>query len=314
MWITAFRLCTVEPQATRRTNIRFLHVVAVSSLLTVASLLSGCSSWSFWPFGPAKTAHETGVAPVRPSDTPFSAQRKQDPAGAVQVVDIAFDVMRIELPVGGVRDARKIWNHVDEVRVNPDQAALLARNGLRVGAASPSAWPAIQTILDAAGAKVTSEHLFPQRGAPLPVRLGQVQDDESVFCYGRDGRLAGKTFPAGDKVMLIDYALHPELDGCIDLGVNFEIAHDNGQTVWEQRDGVLQQAPAYERHRFDDLTALLTLHPGEFLIVGQCEEIKNEYVVGSRFLSARRAGERYETLIFLAPQPYQTQTARRSPS
>jgi len=305
---SGFRLPNVALSKTRHKTFRFLMA------LVVCSPIPGCSSWSFWPFARGDRAHETGAKPVSTADNPFFARQEKDSTAAAQVVDIAFDVMRVELVVSGVRDSRKIWNHVDEVRVNPDQAALLARNGFRVGAASPGAWPAIQTILNASGAKVSSEHLFPQRGAPLPVRLGQIQDDESIFHYGRDGRLAGKTFATGDKIMLIDYAVRPELDGCTDLGVSFEIAQDSGQSVWERRDGAFLQVPAFERHRFGDLTALLTLHPGEFLVVGQCDEIKTEYIVGNRFLSSRRSGERYETLIFLSPQPYQTQTTRRSPS
>ncbi len=297
------------------------HPRTTASLLSVVAagfLGSGCTSWSFWPFGPTKTAHESGSRPVSPVDSPFSDRRGSDNSsqsqGAIQVVDLAFDVMRVGLPVGGVRDSRKIWNHLDELRVDPDRTALLARNGFRVGVASSGVWPAIQTILDAAGASIASENLFPQRGVPLPIRLGSIDEDESVFSFGRDGRLVGKTFAAGDKVIIIDYALRPQLDGCVDLGVSFEIIRDNQQTVWGQRDGVLQQVPSFDRHRFEDLAALLTLHPGEFLVVGQSDEIGNEYLVGSRFLSERRSGERLETLILLSPQPYQAQTAQRSPS
>ncbi len=295
----------VVPLMQRRQVIVFF----MPSIALLAGL--GCATKSFWPFGPSKSVHETGRATNITSDNPFLRGQDAPSSGGIRIVDIAFDVMRAELPLAGVRDSRKIWNHIDQVRVTPEQAVLLARNGLRIGATSPDSWSAIQTILDAAGGKISSETVFPQRGAALPIALGRIEDDESIFHYGGDGRLVGKTFPAGDRILVVDYAVRPELDGCVDIGVSFEITHETGQTVWENHDGVLQQSPAMERHRFDALTSMLTLHPGEFIVIGQSDDIKNDYVVGSRYLSFRRSGERMETVLFISPRPYQSQSARR---
>ncbi len=229
-----------------------------------------------------------------------------------RIVDIAFTVMNAEFTGKDAGDARKIWNHVDELRLKPEQMQLLARNGVRLGTASPASWPAIQTILDAGDAKITSNQLFPQRGSALPVPMGSVEEGTSIFSYQADGRLVGKSFPGGEKILLVDYALHPELDGCTDLGVSFEITRESGEMIWEQRDGVMRQVPDQERHRFADLTSVLTMHPGEFLVLGPRDEVKNEYLVGSQFL-ANGKGEGTVRLTFLAPLPYQTLSQQRSP-
>jgi|CXWL01.1.fsa_nt_gi hypothetical protein len=245
--------------------------------------------------------------------TPFAPPVAQEAVSTpTRIVDIAFTVMTVEFSGGNAGDARKIWNHVDEMRLKPDQVQLLARNGLRLGTASSASWPAIQTIVDAGGAKITLEQLFPQRGSALPVQVGSVEEGTSIFCYQADGRLVGKSFPGGEKIILVDYALHPELDGCTDLGVSFEISKESGEMVWEQQGGVMRQVPEQERHRFVDLTSILTMHPGEFLVLGPRDEAKNEYLVGTQFLATKK-GEGSVRLTFLAPLPYQTQSASRPP-
>ncbi len=244
---------------------------------------------------------------------PFAAPVAQEAVSTpTRIVDIAFTVMNAEFSGVNAGDARKIWNHLDEMRLKPEQVQLLARNGLRLGTASPTSWPAIQTILDAGSAKITSEQLYPQRGSALPVQAGSVGEGTSIFCYHADGRLVGKSFPGGEKIILVDYALHPELDGSTDVGVSFEISRESGEMVWEQRDGVMRQVPEQERHRFADLTSVLTMNPGEYLVLGPRDEVKNEYLVGTQFLASKE-GEGSVRLTFLVPQPYQTLFVTRPP-
>lgn len=228
-----------------------------------------------------------------------------------RVVDIAFTVMNADFDSADSGDGRKIWNHVDEMRIDARQAQLLARNGLRVGAASPATWPAIQTLLDAGKARISANQLFPQRGAPMAIAAGSLEVGTSIFTYQAGGQLVGKSFQGGEKVILIDYALRPELDGCTDLGLGFEISRESGDMVWEQREGVIVQVPEHERHRFADLNTLLTLNPGEFLVIGPRDDVKNPHLVGTQFFS-KKSGDGSVRLMFIAPRPYQVQSSLRS--
>lgn len=281
-------------------------------LLTGGLLLGGCS-WFSWlaPGGRQPTPHEVADTSTPPGGASSLLHGRPTAADEIRVIDLAFDVVRADLPMSGVRDSRKIWNHVDELRVDSELVARLARNGLRVGAASPDAWPAIRAILDAAGAEVRRDQLVAQRGVPLTIHLGAIRDSESIFSYGRDNRLIGKTFSAGDKLMHVDYAFHPELGGCTDIRLSFEVRHDRGVMTWERRDGVVREVPACDRHVFMDLSTLLTLNPDEFLVIGLSDQTKNEYLIGNRFLTKKQSGKRYETLFCLTPQPYQSQGAGR---
>jgi len=275
--------------------------------------IAGCAPLPAWlvPGAQPRSPHEVTESST-PSENPSSVlARKATPGNNIQAIDLAFDVVRVDLPISGVRHSRKVWNHVDELRLDPQSAALLARNGLRIGAASPDAWPAIRAIFEAAEADIRRDQLVAQRGLPLTIHVGSIGDSESVFSYGADQRLVGKTFPAGDKLVNLDYLFHPELGGNTEVRVSFEIRHDRGVLTWEQRNGVVEQVPDYDRHVFADLSPALTLNAGEFLVLGLSDQAKNEYLLGSRFLTRAESGKRYETLLCLTPQPYQAQGAKR---
>ena len=297
---------------------RALHRLApnILLLLLVGCLIGvGCRSgtaWSdLWTWGSSPQASETSP----PSAWPLASVALNAPAGAsaLRVVDLSFDVIRAELPFKQHRDSLKIWNHVDELRVEAGRGERLVRNGLRIGAASSDTWPAILTVLEAAGARFRREELFPQRGLALVIAMETITSPEPIFSYTAQGVLAGKTFPAGEKVINVDYAYHPRLGGVTETQLSFEIRLDHGAMTWERQDGILRQVPDHDRHVFDDLTVTVTLNPGEYLVIGSHADAGSAVLVGHRFMTGQRAGERYETLLFITPHVYQTRHAEREP-
>ncbi len=63
---------------------------------------------------------------------------------------------------------------MDELRVDSELVARAARNGIRLGAASAGAWPAIRTILEAADARLRREQMWPQGDSPIIIELASV--------------------------------------------------------------------------------------------------------------------------------------------
>jgi hypothetical protein len=286
----------------------------LSMFLAVVLLGAGCRSSLLWPFGreSADSPHEPLEGSVMDSLMPAAAASRSVAGRSVHVVHLAFDVLRVDMPVDSVRHSRKIWNHVDGMRIDSQAAGLMARNGLRAGAASPESWPAIQTILESAGGELSNEQLITQRNLPLSVTVSSIDEEETIFSYGRDNRLAGKTFPAGEKALKLDYAFHPELGGCTEIQLGFEVRHDRGKLTWKREGDVIRQVQAYEHHVFTDLGVLLTLNPGESLVIGPSEEAEKEYLVGSRFFMHRRSGRLHETLYCVTPRPYRTDVPGRT--
>ena len=285
-------------------------LMAFQICMLLAAGLTACGRGSallgFGHHRVTRSPHETTDNPMKgPGSGPPVVSVSPELRG-VQVVHLAFDVLRIELPIGTIRHSRKVWNHVDELRLDAQLVARLARNGIRVGVASADAWPALDAIIAAAGGSVISDQLMEQPGAPSAIRIASIRDSETVFHYGRENRLVGKTFQRGDKLISLDYAFHPELGQSTDVRITFEIRHDWGALRWDRRGDTIRQVPAFERHTFADLSVLLTLKPGEFLVVGPSGETKNTYLVGARFFVSTGAGHDQETIICITPRTYRT--------
>ncbi len=286
-------------------------------ILPVGCLIGwGCGSWTLWPerWRSGQSPHESALPVWAQAPPSFETSDGSDPASAVRVVDLSFDVIRAELPIADRRDSLKIWNHVDELCIEAGTASRLVRNGLRVGTALSGSWPAMLTVLEAAGARFSRKELFPQRGLPLVIGLEVIAVPEPIFTYSPLGRLMGKTFPSGEKVVNLDYAFHPRLGGVTETQISFEIRRDRGTMTWQRQGGVLRQVPDHDRHVFDGLTAVVTLNPGQFMVIGPHPKAKNAYLVGNRFLTGQRDGQRYETILFITPHAFQTRRAKRGAS
>ena len=282
----------------------------MSALLVVSAASLGCSTTPIWPFS-ALTPNAPHEAPPAVDQAPISS-KTASPSSGPHIVQLAFDVMRVEMPIDGDMNSQKVWNHVDALRVGADTAAQLTRNGLHIAAGSKERWSAIRAILDAGQARTTRDQFVAQSGAPLLIELGTVADGESYFAYDKEMRLQGKTFIGGSKILQLDYAFRPELGGSTDLQVAFEIRRELGELVWErQGDGSIRQAPGLDRHVFEELKAALTVQDGEFLIIGPSAQAKNEYRVGGRFFLTGTGGHRKETLLFITPRPFQVEGSKK---
>lgn len=278
------------------------HVYALTLVILVCG---GCRGP--WGGSHADSPHEQSTHGAGGGDgTPRSVEASGLPPSQAPVTHLVFDVLYVRWPAGDVAAARKIWNHVDEMRAGSETVARLARNGIRVGAAGPDDWPAIRAILDAAGATARKEQQISQTSLPVGVAMGEVEEAETVFAYDREGRLAGRTLEAGERLLQLDSAHHPELGGTTDLRVTFIVRHDTGRIKWAQQEGVLQQVPDYVIHDFDSLGALVTLRPKEYLVAGPSGEFDNEYLVGARFFTDGQGNRASERLVIITPSPHRT--------
>lgn len=181
-----------------------------------------------------------------------------------------------------------------------------------MGVATPKAWTALRSAMIACDAQIRTERIVPSAGLPLVLEMGRIDEPESVFTYGANGRLVGKTFNAGAKLLIISYAVRAELGGSVDVETALEIRHDRGTLTWERRGGVIRQVPAYDRHVFEALTVAHSLNPGEMLVIGPSSTADNDYLVGSRFLSRHGTEGSFETVLFVTPITYQVRHEQRN--
>jgi hypothetical protein len=274
---------------------RLAHCIVPSVLM----LAAGCNGQSALP-SLAPSPHESRV---RIGGSPVSAPGGTPADAGISIVQLAFDVLRVDLPLAGSRDVLSIWNHIDRLRVSPEVTARLARNGIRIGAVPPSAWPAIETILDSPQTELRKETLLAQGGEPLAIKMASVGEGESIFMYGAQNRIAGKTFASGDKLITLDYGVSMEARGEMPIQVGFEIRDDLGVMTWKRESGVVREVPAYDRHVFEELATTIRLTDGEAVAIGLGPDADNDYLIGNRFLTIERNAKRFETVLFITPRP-----------
>lgn len=273
----------------------FRHYCPCFFLLACCGM-AGCDPASGFFLAPSKKP--LASAPDNAAGSP-SGQN----APIVQSVQLNFDILRADFPKDSTRHSLKVWNHVDRNCLDARTVSRLARNGLRVGVAAPDAWPAVQAILTASKARVEPLPWEGQSGLPVVAPLGAITEPESIFSYGDAGRLNGKSFSAGQKLMQLDYAVLAQSGGAVEMRWTFEVRHDRGEMTWESSGGAVRQVPAYDRHVFEDLTAGTIIPTGSTLVIGPDERAEKEYLVGARFFEPQRDGSSYETVYFVTPRP-----------
>ncbi len=248
----------------------------------------------------------------------FNLGGRQKPVETLVVVQVQFDVLRIDLPIeaapgaagGGVAHSRKVWNHVDELRIDAARVALLARNGLRIGVARRDDWPVMKAIFEGNGAHVIHAPQTVGSGMPLTLEVGTISSPETVFVYEPDGDLVGDTFDSGEKNVHLAYAVDPSDVSRTIIRVTPEVFAGQGSR-WAQVGSELQRLPAFEGKVYDHLMVELSLGPGEFLAMGPADATRSRSVIGSRFLTREYDGRPCETILCVAPQPFWTELAGR---
>ena len=219
-------------------------------------------------------------------------------------VHLQFDVARIELPAGSVRHAAKVWNHVDELQVDPALTALLDRNGFRIGVASASSWPALRALFSEEGARVVRVQRVVQSGVPLWLGLERIVEDEPIFFYGSDGRLAGETFEKGTKCLRIDYQVEYADELMVALTVTPEIQQEETSMRWRPSDRGYYLSVENERRVFNELRSSWKLGPSDFLVIGPSDTTRVDELLGSRLLTRQTSADRYDVILCVTPKPF----------
>jgi hypothetical protein len=260
---------------------------------------AGCQEWAAAPDG-------AGADPQQPGPQLFRLGQAGEPPPPDQivVVQMQFDVLRVELPADQIHHSEKTWNYVDELGGDPTRAALLRRNGFRMGTATADSWPALRVVFEACDARVLRATHVVRRGSPLTLELDSVDDDEPVFLLTADNRLVGRTLDRGEKYLHLDYAFNLEGEGVVTIEVTPEI-HTMGRTEYRQGDrGEVRRVRPYEGMVFHELSNTLNLAAGEFLVIGPDTTSSTGLTVGRRFLTRTHEGRVYETVLCITPQPF----------
>ncbi|MFQ5492495.1 MAG: hypothetical protein ACE5GE_17435, partial [Phycisphaerae bacterium] len=99
--------------------------------------------------------------------------------------------------------------------------------------------------------------------------------------------------------------------GTISLRVTPEIHRLSRNKRWQQKGGDFQQVAQYRGQVFHQLSQLLDVPSGHFLVIGPETQAATSLSAGHRFFTRHVDGSKYETILCITPQPFGTKVATR---
>lgn len=222
-------------------------------------------------------------------------------------MEIRFDVLRVQLPLGTVSESEKIWNHVDEDVLDFETARRLGQNGFRVGLASTGSWMPIKAIIDTtSGATTIANSVQTQSLSPVEVQLKEVAEPVTMFHYRRDGTLAGATYPPGMLQLRNEPVIAADRLPNVSVRVEPELFAEPGAVRWQVTPDGPRQTPVRRGESFDAVGFTVDIPPGRFLVIGPSSRVSDRRLLGSVFLTDNVDGNLREWVIFVTPAVVRT--------
>ncbi len=229
-------------------------------------------------------------------------------------VGICLDILRVEVPLGAVSGSYELWNHLDEQALGAEQIVTLKRNGLRAGVGRAEAWQPIKTFLDGIDDHFVYHQSTPLSTGVLSLDLTNGPDDQEVFWFGKNGEMAGRSFPGSRNVLQVIYRMSPADPGGLILKVIPEIRRHRRKMEWTRRGKQFLPVPVYYGRTFHELVVETALPAGRFLAIGPGREIDLARIIGRALLTREVEGKRYESIYFLTPNVIRSASSSDRPA
>jgi hypothetical protein len=269
--------------------------IAISAI-GLMTLISGCAQQS----------------PVLQSDPPAASQpaavdvdadslpAPPPPAPIPPVIDLAF--FQFVVPQGTVSHNDQFWQNVLPA-VDDDTAALLDRNGLRVGEASVQDWKGFAKILNKAGALTTGGHFLSIKPADQEVVMTPEIDDQTLFYFDRHG-LAGDFYDHSQNIFSFTYGPAPQQSGVVRLDLTPLIRSVRKHYEFTELNHEQDIEIVNSQHLFD-LGLSVDIPQGRFLLIAPSAQSARTTSIGHQFMTQdAHAGRREKLLMFLVnPSP-----------
>ena len=216
-------------------------------------------------------------------------------------------VLHVLVPQPQRTDMDKIWNFLREDVLDAETQLRLRRNGLRVGVGHAQSWEPIKAAMDAIeGHKVAmTSPLRVPIGFPLALELDAEPHDQTLFYVGRDGILSGGTWPASRNVLRISYSPDPHQSDRVVLLAVPQVHQKRTGWEWIRTEAGLWQVPRQDMQSFDAAGFMLSLDPGEFVLIAPSENSALYGLLGGVFLTRETEGRHYDSYVFIRPEARQ---------
>jgi hypothetical protein len=244
------------------------------------------------PTRAAVTAVKPVAQPVQPVE-PIGTKRTR------YTTYVRFGI--VEVPTGIASGSEELWSYLDEEPVSK-KAKLLGLNGLRVGVARAEVWDDLKRVLtEMTGQEYRSKSLSIPRGQNPAVTLKSKQPVQTIFTYHPDGSLSGRDYPPGNDMLRISPTIDTENMNRVLFTIIPQIQTTKEKLTVEYDGDKPRIAEKPVLISLDHLQFQLWVKQGDFLVIGPGIQARRKSSIGKFFLTQRRNGVLFETVLILQP-------------
>lgn len=215
---------------------------------------------------------------------------------------IQLDAYQMDVPFGAVSGNPLFWSRIDQKNVASQAAALLDRNGFRIGEGATSDWKFFKQILEKnpAHTQASSRVAYQEQRELFLTRADQPGRD--LFYFDSSGQLVGKSFGPSDDLLMLSFWPTPRHNGEVHIRLTPAIRSRAEEFQRQQIDGQEMVAPVRPEF-FYNLTLDADIDVNHFLIVAPSEAAKISTSLGGTFLINKTSGNEKETVLIFAARP-----------
>lgn len=243
--------------------------------------------------------------PDMPSKQEASLVTNPDPAllPAGSLLFIHTDIRHYEVPIGKISRCDAFWAALDQNACGSQTAALLRRNGLRVAVGASQSWPALQTLLEEAGALAETFSNQNRSGVTVEYVTNDDRRDLTLFFYDQHHGLRGLDLGQVKTTLLVEQSVDVRTVNMVRFGILPRVRTDQVRRRWAKTaDGRFEEQMTYDSLALSDLAFQVAVPYDHFLVIGASESAAVESLAGGRFLTRELGLERKESLFVLMPR------------
>jgi hypothetical protein len=285
-------------------------LIQMGCYLAIATIV-GCAEPDAPPTIIESKPTEAAVVAVKPVAQPTQTVKPIGAKRTLYTTYIRFGV--VEVPTGIASGSEELWSYLDEEPVSK-KSKLLGLNGLRVGVGRAEVWGDLKRVLtEMTGQEYISKSLSIPRGKNPAVTLKSKQPMQTIFTYHPDGSLSGRDYPPGDDLLRISPTIDTEKLDRVLFTIIPQILTTKTKLKVEYDGDTPRIAEKPVLISLDHLQFQLWVKQGDFLVIGPGIQARRNSSIGKFFLTQRRNGVLFETVLILQPS-IQKHTVRTSKS
>jgi hypothetical protein len=212
------------------------------------------------------------------------------------------EVIRISAPMGSLSGNPAFWQATSDRTFSPEQQQYLSANGMRFATIEASAWPSLKSEIERhAGVSSRTSTAHGTGRAEIEVRSVPSQ---TLFFFGADGRLQGRSFADSDNFWGLRFVPDPAQRGKISLEICPVVRSSRRETRVTRRNNDYEIDYAQAEAVYE-LGMQLSLPVGMALVMAPTSAVRAETnVLGRAFLTAEDPAGLMEYILVLYPRLY----------